>query len=477
MRLSPGARLGVYEIYALAGAGGMGEVYRARDTRLNRDVALKVLPSAFALDPERLARFQREAQILASIGHPNIAGIFGVEHGDGVNALVLEYVEGPTLAELIGAKPLPCDDALALARQIAEALEAAHERGIVHRDLKPANIKVLPRRHGEGARFRARESDRARVIRPRHLESPTITSPAVTAAGVILGTAAYMSPEQARGRSVDKRTDNWAFGCLLYEMLTGVRAFRADTVTDTLAAIVRSEPDTQALPAGLPPAIGLLLKRCLEKDVRRRLRDIGEARIAIENVIGGHGEPGPIATEAKRSSRRALLTLAMGLAMAAAVIAGAVVWRFARTDAAPVARLSVVPPADAPLAGQSIAITPDGRHIVYVSGNGTQLSVRALGEARAASPHEPRTAGSALHLARRALDWLLRWPERTEDCAPHRRPGRDRVHVAGRRGKRRDVDVGRRHRIRDRRSGNRPVARAGARRHAEASDHTSSWRW
>jgi Tol biopolymer transport system component len=378
MTLAPGARLGVYEITGLAGAGGMGEVYRARDTRLNRDVALKVLPSALALDPERLARFEREAQILASIGHANIAGILGVEQAGGANALVLEYVEGATLAERIGGGPLPCDEALALARQIAEALEAAHERGIVHRDLKPANIKVRP----DGI-VKVLDFGLAKAFQPESLahdiaDSPTLTSPALTAAGVILGTAAYMSPEQARGRTVDKRTDNWAFGCVLYEMLTGVRAFPADTITDTLAAIVGREPDLHALPAGLPPAIGLLLRRCFEKDVRRRLRDIGEARIAIENVLGGDGS-GSIGPEVTRRSRRPMLAFAIGSSIVAALIAGAVVWRLMQPDAAPVVRLSVVPPGDAPLAGQSIAMTPD-RQIVFVSGNGTQLSVRALGE-------------------------------------------------------------------------------------------------
>jgi hypothetical protein len=377
MTLAPGVRLGVYEIAELAGAGGMGEVYRARDTRLNRDVALKILPSALALDPERLARFDREAQILASIGHPNIASILGVEQWGGANALVLEYVEGPTLAELIGGKPMPCDDTLALARQIAEALEAAHERGIVHRDLKPANIKVRP----DGV-VKVLDFGLAKAFQPESThdisDSPTITSPAVTAAGVILGTAAYMSPEQARGRPVDKRTDTWAFGCVLYEMLTGIRAFPADTITDTLAAIVGREPDRDALPARLPPAIGLLLTRCFEKDVRRRLRDIGEARIAIENVIDGD-RTGAIATEGTRRSRRVVLALTIGSALAAALLAGAVVWRLKQPDAVPVTKLSIVPPADAPLVSHSIAMTPD-RQVVYVSGNGTQLSVRALGD-------------------------------------------------------------------------------------------------
>jgi len=250
MSISPGTRLGAYEVLALIGAGGMGEVYRARDTKLGRDVALKILPELFASDPDRLARFQREAQVLASLNHPNIAAIYGLEHSDGVRALVLELVEGPTLAErLEGLRAkgsgLPLDEALPIAKQIAEALEAAHEQGIIHRDLKPANIKLRP----DGV-VKVLDFGLAKALEPASGISagvtalPTITSPAMmTRMGVILGTAAYMAPEQAKGRPADRRSDVWAFGCVLYEMLTGKRAFEGEDISDTLAAVLRGEPN------------------------------------------------------------------------------------------------------------------------------------------------------------------------------------------------------------------------------------------
>ncbi len=270
MSLAPGARLGTYEIVALIGAGGMGEVYRARDGKLTRDVALKILPPLFARDPERLARFTREANLLATLNHPNIAAIYGFEPSEHSPALVLEMVEGPTLADRIERGPIPLEDALPIARQIAEALEAAHAQGIVHRDLKPANIKV----RDDGtvkvldfglAKAMAVDSSPGVVAL-----SPTITSPAATAMGTIMGTAAYMSPEQARGRAVDKRSDIWAFGAVLYEMLTGRRAFDGEDVSDTLANILKREPDWSALPPGTPPAIERVLRRCLTKDPRLR---------------------------------------------------------------------------------------------------------------------------------------------------------------------------------------------------------------
>ena len=273
--LTAGTKLGPYEILSALGAGGMGEVYRARDTTLNRDVAIKVLPESFANDPERLARFQREAQVLASLNHPNIAHIHGLEHSGGVSALVMELVEGEDLSQkLEGLRAkgsgLPLDEALPIARQIAEALEAAHGQGIIHRDLKPANIKV----RADGT-VKVLDFGLAKAMDPLSsssaaaalANSPTITSPAaMTAAGIILGTAAYMSPEQARGKVVDKRTDIWAFGCVLYEMLTGLRPFGGDDVTDTIAAVVRAEPDWSKLRADTPTAIRRLLRRCLEKD-------------------------------------------------------------------------------------------------------------------------------------------------------------------------------------------------------------------
>ena len=259
MPLSAGTRVGPYDILAPLGAGGMGEVYRATDTRLKRQVAVKILPAALAADPDRLARFQREAEVLASLNHPHIAAIYGLENAPstdsgqaGVNALVMELVEGPTLADRIAQGPIPIDEALAIARQIAEALEAAHEQGIIHRDLKPANIKVREDGTVKVLDFglaKLTEAGAGRDGRDDPSQSPTLTSPAaMTGMGIILGTATYMSPEQARGRAVDKRTDVWAFGAVLYEMLTGARAFEGDDITEVIAAVVKTTPNWTALP-------------------------------------------------------------------------------------------------------------------------------------------------------------------------------------------------------------------------------------
>ena len=264
MPLNIGSRLGHYDVTALIGEGGMGQVYQATDTKLNRQVALKILPEAFAADPDRLARFQREAQVLASLNHPGIAAIYGLEESDDTRALVLELVEGPTLADRIAQGPIPVDEALPIAKQIAEALEAAHEAGVIHRDLKPANIKVRDDGTVKVLDFglaKALEGDGSNPS-----ESPTVTA-AATAAGVILGTAAYMSPEQARGKPVDKRADIWAFGAVLFEMLTGRSAFQGDTLSDTIVKILDREPDLQALPRDTPPTIEHLLRRCLDKDL------------------------------------------------------------------------------------------------------------------------------------------------------------------------------------------------------------------
>ena len=303
MPLQPGTRLGPYEILSAIGAGGMGEVYRAKDTKLRRDVALKVLPDAVATDPQRLARFQREAQVLASLNHPNIAHIYGVEDSGSTPALIMELVEGPTLGEMIGSRlsafgsgksqrpsgkshdsrGLPIDEALAIARQIAEALDAAHEQGVIHRDLKPANIKLRPDGVAKVLDFglaKLAEESNACAVR-----STMTTSDPMTSAGTILGTAAYMSPEQARGKVVDKRTDIWALGCVLFEMLTGRAPFNGETMSDTIAAILSREPDLTTLPASTPLGIRRLLKRCLEKDVQRRLHDIADARIEIDEAL------------------------------------------------------------------------------------------------------------------------------------------------------------------------------------------------
>src|SRR5919108_1334465 len=280
--IATGTRIGAYEVVALIGAGGMGEVYRARDTRLNRDVALKVLPELFARDLDRLARFRREAQLLASLNHPNIAAIYGFEESNGVRALVLELVEGPTLADRIAEGPIPLNEALPIARQVAEALEAAHEQGIVHRDLKPSNIQVRADGTVKVLDFGLAKALERDEVQADISQSPTITVDG-TRAGVLLGTAAYMSPEQARGRAVDKRTDVWAFGCVLYEMLTGRAVFARNTTSDAIAAILEREPDWSHLPALTPQRVHRVLRRCLQKDSRRRFRDIGDARLELED--------------------------------------------------------------------------------------------------------------------------------------------------------------------------------------------------
>jgi serine/threonine-protein kinase len=322
-----GSQIGVFRVDSLLGVGGMGEVYRARDTKLNREVAIKILPPAFANDPDRLARFKREAQVLASLNHPNIAAIHGFEDADGVHALVLELVDGPTLADRIARGPLPIDEAIAIARQMADALECAHEHGIVHRDLKPANIKVRDDGRVKVLDFGlAKLAEPAAVASPGQLtQSPTITTPAMTAAGIILGTAAYMSPEQAKGMPADKRSDIWAFGCVLYEMLTGKRAFDGEDVSDTLAAILRSEPDWSALPQEAPECVRLLLRKCFEKDRGRRISNIGTARFLISDAIDL-----PASSDVSQSSASPLHSAIRWWPIAAVVVAstivGAVVW-------------------------------------------------------------------------------------------------------------------------------------------------------
>jgi eukaryotic-like serine/threonine-protein kinase len=296
--LIPGTRLGVYQIAAPLGAGGMGAVFRARDTKLDRDVAIKVLPEAFAHDADRLARFTREAKTLAALNHPHIAAIYGLEESNGITALVMELVEGDDLSEKIRSgtgnrEPgtgMPLDEALPIARQIAEALEAAHEQGIIHRDLKPANIKVradgtvkvldfgLAKALDQGSGIGDQGSGSA-------ANSPTITSPAMTQAGMILGTAAYMAPEQARGKIVDRRADVWAFGAVLFEMLTGARAFRGGDVMETIVSVLSKEPDWTQLPASLSPTVAVYLKRCLHKDPKQRIGDIRDVRLALEGAF------------------------------------------------------------------------------------------------------------------------------------------------------------------------------------------------
>src|ERR1700739_2108849 len=285
MPLSTGTRLDSYELVAQIGAGGMGEVYKAHDTKLGRDVAIKVLPEAFAHDPERLARFQREAKMLASLNHPNIATIYGLEQSNGTNYLVMELVSGETLAERVKREgPVPVEEALKIAVQIVEALEAAHEKGIIHRDLKPANVKVTPEGKVKVLDFGLAKAFEGDTANDDPSNSPTL-SIAATMHGMILGTAAYMSPEQARGKNVDKRTDIWAFGCVLYELLTGKQAFEGETTTEILAAVLRGEPDWQALPETTPSTVRALLRRCLQKDVNKRCRDAGDMRLEIEEAL------------------------------------------------------------------------------------------------------------------------------------------------------------------------------------------------
>jgi eukaryotic-like serine/threonine-protein kinase len=339
MSLSPGTKLGPYEILAPLGSGGMGEVYRARDTKLGRDVALKVLPEAFSRDAERMARFQREAQLLASLNHPNIASIYGFEEWGHMRALVMELVEGETVAERISGpvrgmrpsgesgpikrrSPLALDDALQIATQVAEGLEYAHERGIVHRDLKPANIKISPSGDVKVLDFGLAKALAVETSSGHTSDSPTI-SIAATEAGMILGTAAYMSPEQAKGKPVDRRTDIWAFGCVLFEMITGRQAFSGETVTDMLAAVLRADPEWETLPASTPSTIRKLLRRCLEKDSRQRLRDIGEARIAIEEYLAHPVDeaPGAKPEEVLRKQGKLMPALAL-LAIIGALAAG-----------------------------------------------------------------------------------------------------------------------------------------------------------
>jgi Tol biopolymer transport system component/predicted Ser/Thr protein kinase len=362
MPLPAGARLGPYEILSPLGAGGMGEVYRARDIRLNRDVAIKVLPELFAKDPERRERFEREAQVLASLNHPHIAQIHGVEESSGTIALVMELVEGETLAERLERAAIPLDEAMPIARQIAEALEAAHDRGIIHRDLKPANVKVRPDGTVKVLDFGLAKALEApgRLSSVDPMNSPTLSVHGATAAGVILGTAAYMSPEQARGKPVDSRTDIWAFGCVLYEMLTGGRPFNGETVTDVLAAIVTREPDWQALPAGTPPSVRHVLTRSFEKDPRNRLRDIGEARVMLS---GTAAMPAVV-------DRRGVPRWWYG-AGAAGVIAAAVAgYDFAGRDgpAAPRALItSFAQLTEQPGVEREPTISPDGKSVVYVS--------------------------------------------------------------------------------------------------------------
>jgi eukaryotic-like serine/threonine-protein kinase len=384
MPLGPRARLGPYEIQSAIGAGGMGEVYRARDTRLDRDVAIKVLPEVFASDPERLARFEREAKTLAALNHPNIAQIYGVEESDGKSALVIELVEGETLADLIARGPIPLEHALPIARQIAEAVEAAHEQGIIHRDLKPANVKV----RFDGA-VKVLDFGLAKAMDPIHA-SPhvslpaTITTPAATLHGVILGTAAYMAPEQARGKAVDKRADIWAFGCVLYEMLTGRRAFHGEDIAETIGAVIHKEPAWDALPADTPPHLRHLLQRCFQKDPRQRMRDIGDVRIELQSAHS------VAAVETATAVAPRTWMMWGGWTLAAASTLGLVAMLItSRRDEQPTAadpvQFEIIAPENTAVVGNP-TVSPDGRKVVFGARGGdgrSQIWIREIGSSEA----------------------------------------------------------------------------------------------
>ncbi len=369
MPIQSGARLGSYEVLAALGAGGMGEVYRARDTKLGRAVAIKVLPDAFLKDPERLARFQREAQLLAALNHQRIAGIHGIDEAEGIRFLVLELVEGESLAKRLERGPVPLDEALTFARQIADALEAAHDKGIIHRDLKPANIMLTADNEVKVLDFGLAKS-LEHEQQSEAINSPTLTF-AATCEGVILGTAAYMSPEQSKGRAADKRSDVWAFGCVLYEMLTGKRAFEGDDVSDTLASILRGEPDWSALPQATPASVRTLLKRALTKDRKARLRDISVARFLLEEHVE-QVRPATVSARATTSTWRRAIPLAITALVAAGVTLAAVLAFRSPTTPAPVTRFQIRLGEGQTLTSLSravLAFSPDGARIVYVSDN------------------------------------------------------------------------------------------------------------
>ncbi len=362
-----GRRLGAYQVLSLLGAGGMGEVYLARDTKLGRDVAIKILPRDFSTDPDRRARFEREARLLAALNHPHIGAIYGVEDGGGVRALVLELVEGDTLAERITKGPLPMSEALTIARQIADALVAAHEHGVIHRDLKPANIKVRPDGTVKVLDFGLAKLARASGIVGAS-QSPTGTSLAMTGKGIILGTAAYMSPEQAKGQEADRRSDVWAFGCVLFEMLTGRAAFEGDTIGELLASVLKSEPAWQRLPAETPPALRRALRRCLQKDEKLRLRDIGDARLEIDEA--GIEEPSSDHAVAPLIHRKERLGWLAAVSVVSVIAVAIGAWPV-RPTPAPLENEEqfdvLTPPVSVPVNLASFALSPNGQTLAFVA--------------------------------------------------------------------------------------------------------------
>ena len=366
--LTAGTKVGSYEVIASIGAGGMGEVYRARDSKLGRQVALKVLPEAFARDHDRMARFEREAKFLASLNHPHIATIHGLEDSAATHALVMELVEGPTLADRLRAGPIPIDEALPIARQICDALEFAHEHGIIHRDLKPANVKVTA-----DDTVKLLDFGLAKALEGESGSADITTSPTMsrmaTQAGILLGTAAYMSPEQAKGKPVDRRADIWAFGCVLYEMLSGKMAFRGETVTDTLAAVIKEDPDWTHLPDNTPARVRVLLTRCLRKDPKQRLRDIGDARISLDEVLSGAPDAlvGASSAGDPRRWSRAWIAFAIALLVVLAATVFALFYLHLKPHAAgEEVRFQVPLPEKTAFSGGAPIISPDGRKLAFI---------------------------------------------------------------------------------------------------------------
>src|ERR1043166_1251314 len=389
MTLAAGTKLGRYEIRSKIGEGGMGEVYRAHDEKLNRDVAIKILPEAFAQDSDRLARLKREAQVLASLNHPNIASIYGLEEANRFMALAMELVEGPDLANRLATNPIPTNETLAIACQIAAALEAAHERGIIHRDIKPANIKV---NHDDAVKVL--DFGLAKVFVDEAPAADLSDSPTLikgTQEGMILGTAGYMSPEQAKGKVVDKRSDVWAFGCVLFEMLTAKQSFSGETLTDILASVVRAEPDWNLLPASTPEAIRRLLRRCLTKDPKQRLRDIGEARITIEDFQSGRLEE--ITTTLNRPPPLKKNLLWAGAIALAFILGGLGMWLLRPVSSEmPLRKTELqIPGLDLSIY-YGYSISPNARSIAYVGNN--RLWIRDLDRLE---PHEVPNTDNASH--------------------------------------------------------------------------------
>jgi serine/threonine-protein kinase len=394
MALTIGTQLGAHEITALLGKGGMGEVYRARDLKLKREVAIKILPEEFARDSDRVSRFQREAEVLASLNHPNIAAIYGLEHSMEVQALVMELVDGPTLADRIALGPIPLEEVVPIARQLSQALEYAHESGVIHRDLKPANIKLTA-----DGRLKVLDFGLAKALsddsRTNTMSNSPTLSLAATQAGIILGTAAYMSPEQAKAKAVDRRADIWAFGVVVYEMLTGRTMFSGETASETMAQVILKEPDWNALPASTPVRLRDLLRRCLVKDPGNRVRDIGDVRIAIEDIVANaepRGETETVPGSPSPRRRLPMWTVAvLGLLLGAALVL--LMWQpwHRAVPGAPI-RLTSELGADASLAANilsnsTLALSPDGSMLAFVADkNGTpQIYIRRLGQLQASA--------------------------------------------------------------------------------------------